>query len=127
MAKKEFKYRGKTVDELKSLSLKEFAKLVKSRSRRSLLRGMTEQEKILLENIRQGKKNIKTHCRDMVIVPEMVNSTLLVHNGKSFVAVAVKPEMLGYRLGDFALTRKALSHSAPGVGATKSSASTPVK
>ena len=127
MAKKEFKFKGKTPEELKKLSLKEFAQLIKSRERRTLLRGLTEQQKILLENIRNGAKTVKTHCRDMIIVPEMLNITIMIHNGKAFVATIIKPEMLGHRLGEFALTRRSLAHSAPGVGATKSSASASVK
>jgi len=127
MAKKEFKYRGKTLEELKTLSLKEFAQLIRARERRTLIRGLTEQQKILLENIRSGAKTIKTHCRDMIIVPEMVNITLMIHNGKAFTAIIIKPEMLGHRLGEFAITRRSLAHSAPGVGATKSSSSASVK
>ena len=127
MAKKEFKYRGKTLDELKKLSLKEFAQLIRARERRTLIRGLTEQQKILLENIRKGAKTVKTHCRDMVVVPEMINITIMIHNGKAFTAIIMKPEMLGHRLGEFAITRRSLAHSAPGVGATKSSASASVK
>ena len=127
MAKKEFTYRGKKLEDLNQLSIKEFAQLVKSRERRSLLRGLTEQQKILLENIRKGSKKLKTHCREMVILPEMVNKTIMIHNGKEFVAILIKPEMLGGRLGQFALTRKTISHSSPGVGATRSSASASVK
>ena len=127
MAKKEFTYRGKKVEELKKLSLKEFAQLIKSRSRRTLLRGLTEQQKILLEKIRKGEKKLKTHCRDMIIIPEMVDKTIMIYNGKAFVAVIIRPEMLGHRLGEFALTRKYSQHSAPGVGATRSSASASVK
>jgi len=127
MAKKEFFYRGKKLDELKKMSIKEFSQLVKSRARRTLLRGMTEPQKNFLEKIRKGEKKLKTHCRDMIIIPEMVNKTIMIHNGKAFVAILIKPEMLGHRLGEFALTRKSLAHSAPGVGATKSSASASVK
>jgi small subunit ribosomal protein S19 len=127
MAKKEFTYRGKKLDELKKLSIKEFAQLVKANPRRTLIRGLTEQQKIFLEKIRKGEKKLKTHCRDMVILPEMVNKTIMIHNGKAFVAILIKPEMLGHRLGEFALTRKSISHSAPGVGATRSSASVSVK
>jgi len=127
MAKKEFKFKGKTLEELGKLSLKEFAQLIKSKERRTLIRGLTEQQKIMLENIRKGAKTVKTHCRDMVIVPEMLNTTIMIHNGKAFVAIIMKPEMLGHRLGEFALTRRSLAHSAPGVGATKSSASASVK
>jgi len=123
MAKKEFTFRGKTLEELKSMSLDEFALLLKARARRKLKRGLTEAEKKLLKRIREKpNKRIKTHCRDMVIIPEMVGLTIHVHNGKTFVPVNITPEMLGHRLGEFALTRKPVKHSAPGVGATRSSA-----
>ncbi len=72
MAKKEFTYRGKTLEELKELSLNDFMLLLPSRERRSLKRGFTEQQKILLKRIRAKKSNIETHCKDMIILPEMV-------------------------------------------------------
>lgn len=127
MAKKEFTYRGKTLDELKNMSLKEFMQLAPARIRRSLKRGLTEQQSILLKKLKKKKGVVKTHCRDMVVLPEMLGSTILVHNGKEFVAVRVMPEMLGHRLGEFAFTRKSVEHSAPGIGATRSSASLSVK
>ena len=127
MAKKIFTYRGKTLDELKSMSLTELANYLKARQRRSLRRGLTEEQKILLKKIRANEKNIKTHCRDIIILPEMVGLTIQVYNGKEFVPVKIKPEMIGHYLGEFALTRKKVEHSAPGIGATKSTASLAVK
>lgn len=127
MAKKIFTYRGKTLDELKSMSLTELANYLKARQRRSLRRGLTEEQKILLKKIRANEKNIKTHCRDMIILPEMVGLTIQVYNGKEFVPVKIKPEMIGHYLGEFALTRKKVEHSAPGIGATKSTTSLAVK
>ena len=73
------------------------------------------------------KKNIETHCRDMVILPEMIGKTIKIHRGNSFVMVVIEPEMIGHFLGEFALTRKKIEHSAPGVGATRSSANISVK
>ncbi len=127
---KEFRYRGYTLEELQKMSLEEFAKLVKARERRKILRGFTESEKKLLQKIRKrkdSKKPIRTHCRDMVILPEMVGLTIAVHNGKEFVPVTIQPEMIGHRLGEFALTRKQVKHSSPGVGATRSSKFVSVK
>lgn len=118
---KEFRWRGKTEDEIKRLDLKEFMPLVTSRQRRSLKRGFTAPQKILLKNITAGNKNIKTHCRDMIIVPAMVGTTLRIHNGKEFVPLIITAEMLGHSLGEFAMTRKSVSHSAAGIGATRSS------
>ncbi len=127
MAKKEFSFKGKTLDEVKALSLKEFAALLKSRDRRSLERGFSDAQKNLLKKIRAKEKNIKTHCRDMIILPEMLGIMINIHNGKSFMPVSIQPEMLGHRLGEFVLTRNKVQHSAPGIGATRSSASVSVK
>ena len=125
--KKEFVFRGKRVEELVKLSIKEFASLLESRKRRSLLRGLTEQHKILLEKVKKQDKNIRTHCRDMIILPEMININIRVHNGKEFVMFKIMPEMIGHFLGEFVLTRKKVAHHAPGIGATRSSASMSVK
>jgi len=127
MAKKEFTYRGKTMDELEVMSLTEFAKLLPARQKRSLNRGLTETQKTLLKKIRSRKNNIETHCRDMIILPEMVDKTIKIHRGKDFVAVIISPEMLGHYLGEFALTKSKVAHSAPGIGATKSSSSLSVR
>jgi len=127
MAKKEFTYRGKTLEELKKLSIEQFAELIPARERRSLKRGFTEQQKILLIKIRKKEQNIKTHCRNMIILPEMADTSLDIHDGKNFIKVRITTEMIGHRLGEFALTRKKISHSAPGIGATRSSASLSVK
>lgn len=124
---KEFSYRGKNLAELQTLSLSEFAELVPARQRRGLKRGLTEEQKKLLNKVRKNKSNIETHCRDMVILPEMVNKTIKVHNGKSFVPVTIQLEMIGHSLGEFAFTRKKVIHHAPGIGATKSSASLSVR
>lgn len=127
MAKKEFTFYGKKLEELQQMSMKEFAQLCTSRARRSLSREMTEQQKALYKKIQAGKREVKTHARDMVITPEMVGKTIKVHNGKEFVALNITDEMLGHFLGEFALSRKVVSHSSPGVGATKSSANLSVK
>jgi len=122
-----FLLKGKTVEELQKMSLEEFAKLIPSRSRRNLMRGFDDDEKKFLEKLRESQKPVRTHIREMVIIPEMLYKRILVHNGKEWVAVDIKPEMLGHRLGEFALTRKKVTHSAPGVGATKSSKFLPLK
>jgi len=127
MAKKEFKFRGKTVEELRKLSLNEFMEFIPARQRRSLKRGFTEQQKILLKHIRAGKKNIETHCKDIVILPEMIGLTISIHKGKEFAPVIILEEMIGHFLGEFVMTRKKVEHSAPGIGATKSSSALSVK
>ena len=127
MAQKIFTYRGKTLEELQKLDLKEFAKLIPARQRRTLLRGFTDAQKTFLKKVRKAKegkysKVIKTHCRDMIILPEMVGKTIKVYSGKEFIPVMVVEEMIGHYLGEFVLTRKRVEHSAPGIGATRSSA-----
>ena len=128
----DFKYRGKTLEELNKMDMKELAELLPYKSRRTLKRGFTEQQKILLKKIDltlegKYKKIIKTHCRDMIILPKMVGLTIHIHKGNSFEPIKIQPESIGLRLGDFVLTRKKVQHSAPGIGATKSSASASVR
>ncbi|MFA4917373.1 MAG: 30S ribosomal protein S19 [Syntrophales bacterium] len=127
MALKEFKYRGKTLDDLKKMSLKEVALLLPSRERRKIKRGFTEAEKAFLDKLQSKSKKIETHCRDMVILPLMIGRMISIHTGKEFKDVEMTAEMIGHRLGEFALTRSRVSHNAPGIGATKSSASLSVK
>ncbi len=129
MAKK-FSYRGKTIDELQSMSLEEFSKLLNSRQRRSLIHGMTKQQKKLIEEVRKWKGKdvvIKTHARDMGIIPEMVGSKIGIYNGHEYKVVTIEESMLGHYLGEFALTRKPVKHSSPGLGATRGSKFVPLK
>ena len=126
MVKKEFTYRGKTLEELKVMELNDFIQLLPSRERRSIKRGFTEPEKILMIEL-ETKDNVKTHCRDLIILPKLVGKKIRIHSGKSFEMIMIEPEMIGFRLGDFVLTRRGVSHSAPGVGATKSSSNISVK
>lgn len=124
--KKEFTYRGKTLEELKALSLNELAPLLVSRSRRRIARGFSDREKKLLQDLSR-KQHIETHCRSMLVLPQMVGKTIKIHNGKEFVPVMIQDEMIGHYLGEFALTRRRVQHSAPGIGATKSSANVAVR
>ncbi|MBI2145215.1 30S ribosomal protein S19 [Candidatus Woesearchaeota archaeon] len=125
MARKEFTYRGKTLDELKAMDLKQFSQLLPSRQRKSVLKGLSDVNKKLLKDLKTGE--VKTHNREIVIIPDMVGKTVKVYNGKEFVPVMIITEMLGHYLGEFALTRKKVVHHAPGIGATKSSAALSVK
>ncbi|MCX6708764.1 MAG: 30S ribosomal protein S19 [Candidatus Woesearchaeota archaeon] len=124
---KEFIFHGKSVQEVTKMSIEEFAKLVPARERRKIKRGFTEVEKKLLEDIRSNPKDIKTHARDMIVIPEMIGKTIKVHNGKEWTMVIIEAELLGHRLGEFAQTRRQVKHSAPGIGATRSSASLSVR
>ncbi len=120
--KKIFTYRGKTIEELKSMSLEDFVKLIKSRGRRHAIRGFSDLEKNLISEVKGNPgKFIKTHLRDMIVLPVFVGMKFGIHNGKEFVSVDMKEEMVGHRLGEFSQTRKVLKHSGVGVGATRSS------
>lgn len=127
MVKKEFTFKGKSLEELQKIGLNELAQLLTARQRRIIKRGFTEQQKILLKKLRANEKNIETHCRDMIILPEMIGATIKVHQGKEFLPITIEADMIGHYLGEFALTRKKVAHSAPGIGATRSSASLSVK
>ncbi|MDD5148212.1 MAG: 30S ribosomal protein S19 [Candidatus ainarchaeum sp.] len=124
---KVFNFQGKTVEELKGLSVQEFSRLVNSRARRTLLRGFDKTLDKALDRAlaEKGKgrepKPVRTHLRDAIVVPKMIGLKIAVHKGNSFETVEVKPEMLGHYLGEFALTRKRLIHGKAGIGATKSS------
>jgi len=132
---KEFTYRGHSLEEVQGMSMDEFIRLLPSRQRRSLQRGLTPEQRIFLENIRKAKETpkadekivVKTHARDMIILPEMIGTRILVHNGKEFVAVDVAPEMVGHYLGEFATTNKPVKHGTPGIGASRSSMYVPLK
>ncbi len=122
----DFKYRGKSLEELKEMSLKEFAELLPSSKRRSIKRKLTEDQRKILEDI-ENKDNIRTHARDMIVVPAMVGKTFAVYNGQKFIEVEITEEMLGHYLGEFTRNRKKVEHSAPGLGATRSSKYIPLK
>ncbi len=125
--KGEFTYRGKTLRDLKKLSLEEFAQLLPARQRRTINRGLGDEHKKILNKINNGDTTIKTHLRDMIILPGMVGLNLEIHNGKSFEKVEVIPEMLGHYFGEYSFTRRRVSHGSAGVGATKSSKFVPLK
>jgi len=118
---KVFYFHGKTWEEIKSMSTEEFIKLLPTRKKRSLKRGLTEAQNNLLKVIRGSKpdKIIRTHVRSMIIMPEMVGRKFAVHDGKDWNLVDVRPEMLGHCLGEFSITREKVSHSGPGIGATR--------
>lgn len=125
--KKEFTYRGKTVEEIQAMSPKEFVALLPARQRRSLLKDRSLLQKRFFQRMEKKRDNLKTQCRDLIIVPSMIGKTIRVYNGKSFEPVIVVPEMIGHYLGEFVLTRKKVNHNAPGIGATRSSASLSVR
>ncbi len=132
---KDFAYRGHSLDSLLAMSMDEFINLLPSRQRRSLQRGLTPEQRILLEKLREAREavnagndvTLKTHVRDLIILPEMVGVKILVHNGKEFVPVDIRAEMIGHYLGEFAITNKPVRHGTPGIGASRSSMYVPLK
>jgi small subunit ribosomal protein S19 len=132
---REFAYRGYTLNQLQGMSMDEFINILPSRQRRSLHRGLRAEQRILLEKTREAKEAsrqgkdmpVRTHVRDMIILPEMVGTTVQVYNGKDFVKVEIKPEMIGHYLGEFAITNKPVKHGTPGIGASRSSMYVPLK
>jgi len=133
---REFKFRGLNVDQLKNLSIEALLPLLNARQRRSLDKRvgkyMNDEKRKLRErikNVREGnsKETIRTHVRDMIILPDMVGITLNIHNGKDFTPITIKPEMIGHYLGEYSITNKRVQHGAPGVGASRSSLYVPLK
>lgn len=129
---KEFRYRGRSIEELSSMSTEALLELLPSRARRSLNRGVSEEKRKILEDARAIKEGrlqgqIKTHARDMIVLPSMVGLTIGVHNGKEFVPLEVKPEMVGRYLGEFVITNKKVVHGTPGIGSSRSSLYVPLK
>ncbi len=119
------------------MSMDEFIKLLPSRQRRSLTKGLTNEQRTLLEHVRAARKQnggkdgkaepVKTHCRDMIIIPEMIGLTLHLHSGKSYEALEVKPEMIGHYIGELVITNQKVVHGTPGIGASRSSMYVPLK
>lgn len=133
---REFKFKGYTPEQLQTLSIENLLPLLNSRQRRSLDKRvstyMNDDKRKLREKVklaREGKLKgqLRTHVRDMIILPDMVGLTIHVHNGKEFAQVAIKPEMIGHYLGEYAITNKRVQHGAPGVGASRSSLYVPLK
>ena len=127
---KEFLYKGHNEEKLKSLSMDEFIGLLPSRMRRSLRRGISERQRILIEKIRSwtpDKKPIRTHSRDLVILPEMVGKTIYVFDGREFVEVRIDLKKVGHYLGEYSITNSPVRHGRPGIGASRSSMYIPLK
>jgi len=127
--KREFSFRGKTLEELKALALPDLGKLLGARARRSIRRGFNDETSRFFERMSStpAEKTVRTHCRDALVLPAHVGRKVAIHNGKEFKEVEIRPEMIGHYYGEFALTRRFEKHSGPGVGATRSSKFMPLK
>ena len=129
---KQFAYRGLSQSELENLSLDKLFNLLTARVRRSLTRGINDNKRKLIEEIKSAKlgnlKNkINTHLRDVLVLPSMIGITVNVYSGKEFIPVTITTEMVGHYLGEYVITNKRVSHGAPGVGASRSSLYVPLK
>lgn len=129
---KKFDYQGIDLAELEKLPMEKLFQLFPARARRSLTRGITDSKRKLIEEIKLAKagklKNpVRTHLRDLIILPYMVGVQVNVFSGKEFVAVNISPEMISHYLGEYVITNKRVSHGAPGVGASRSSLYVPLK
>ena len=133
---RKFTFRGVDLDQLLDMNNEDLMKILHCRARRRLSRGLKRKPMALIKRLRKAKKEtvelekpqaIKTHLRDMIIVPEMVGSVVGVHQGKTFNSIEIKPEMIGYYLGEFSITYKPVKHGRPGIGATHSSRFIPLK
>ncbi len=125
--KKEFLYRGFTMEELLAMSFDDILGILPSRARRTYLRGLNYEQQLLFDKLKDAEGPVRTHRRDLPIIPQFVGKTVSVYNGKEFKEFEIKPEMIGCFLGEFVLTRRAPQHSGPGVGATRSSKFMPLK
>jgi len=120
---KEVLYRGKNVEELKKLGVREVVKYLPSRARRAVLRNFDKIEKFIkkCEECKKNNKKIRTHLREIVIVPKMIGYNVAVYNGKNYVEFEITSQMIGHRLGEFSHTTGKVAHNVAGIGATKSS------
>lgn len=125
--KKEFSYRGLSLDKLQLMSFEQILAILPARARRSFKRGLSEENKKIVEYLKKAQGPVKTHRRDLIILPQFVGRKFLIHNGKEYKELEIKPEMIGHYIGEFAMTRKPVKHTGPGVGATRSSKYMPLR
>jgi len=125
--REEFTYHGFRLEELQGMGISELLPVMPARPRRKITRGFTRGEENFLARIRAGDDKIRTHLRDMIIMPEMIGKEIEIYNGKEFQKVEIQPEALFHYLGEFALTRRKVSHGSAGIGATRSSKYVPLK
>jgi small subunit ribosomal protein S19 len=125
--REEFTYHGFRLEELQGMGISELLPVMPARTRRKITRGLTRGEENFLARIRAGDDKIRTHLRDMIIMPEMIGKEIEIYNGKEFLKVEIQPEALFHYLGEFALTRRKVAHGSAGIGATRSSKYVPLK
>ncbi|KQK12684.2 40S ribosomal protein S15 [Brachypodium distachyon] len=133
---RKFSYRGVDLDALLDMSKEDLVQLFPARIRRRFNRGLKRKPMALIKKLRKAKSDapagekpepVRTHLRNMVIMPEMIGSVIGIYNGKMFNQVEIKPEMIGHYLAEFSLSYKPVKHGRPGIGATHSSRFIPLK
>ncbi|KAJ3249693.1 ribosomal protein S15 [Chytriomyces hyalinus] len=133
---RKFSYRGVDLEQLLDMSSEQLTEIVHARARRRFQRGLKRKPMGLIKKLRKAKKDavdgekpetVKTHLRNMIIVPEMVGSVVGVYNGKVFNQIEIKAEMIGHYLAEFSITYKPVGHGRPGIGASSSSKFVPLK
>ncbi|KAG7674444.1 hypothetical protein Ndes2526B_g05173 [Nannochloris sp. 'desiccata'] len=134
---RKYSYRGVDLEQLLDMSTDELVELFAARQRRRFQRGLNRKCLGLVKKLRKAKKAaegtgekpepVRTHLRNMVIIPEMIGSVLGVYNGKTFNQVEIKPDMIGHYLAEFSISYKPVSHGKAGIGSTNSSRFIPLK
>merc|ERR1712022_58189 len=136
---RKYSYRGVDLENLLVMPMNDLMDLVHARARRRFKHGLKRKYYALLKRLRAAKKAvtrpedgekpecIKTHLRNMIILPEMIGSVVGVYNGKVFNQVEIKADMVAHYLGEFSITYKPVNHGTAGIGATKSSRFVPLK
>ncbi len=124
--REEYTYHGYNLEALRAMSMEDLLPIMPTGARRKVLRGFTRGEEDVRAKIAESD-GVRTHIRSMIILPEMVGKTVAIYSGKEFVNVEIPVEGIFHYFGEFALTRKKVTHGSAGVGATRSSKYVPLK
>merc|ERR1719235_57226 len=120
---RKYSYRGIDLEKLVDMQNEDLMNLFCARQRRKFSRGIKRQPITLLKKLRKSKKAcaygekptpVKTHMRNMVIVPEMIGSVVGCYNGKNFINIEIKPEMIGHSLAEFSISYHPVMHGGGG-------------
>ncbi|SCU90879.1 LADA_0F06898g1_1 [Lachancea dasiensis] len=120
---KTYSYKGVDLEKMLEMPTEEFVKLAPARVRRRFARGLSSKPAGLMKKLRAAKlatpegerpSVVKTHLRNMIVVPEMIGSVVGVYNGKVFNQVEIKPEMVGHYLGEFSISYTPVRHGRAG-------------
>ena len=83
---------------------------------------------MLFRSLRKNDgKPVRTHARDLVIMPEMLGKTIHCYTGKEFKEITINQKMMGHYLGEYAISITPVRHGRPGIGASRSSMYIPLK